>query len=325
MTDATHTVSGGFTLLDSTAAAQQIVTDRIDGFFAALSEVEISIQMKSQQKYDNRETALTAYKNLLQTEVYDFTPDEKQIMTEVMQEAKRMLDSINPKLWPQNIDLIKTRTTHYGPDVYYTREDAIVIPDNAFAQQRTAEMLLPVMLHEIYHILSREHKSFRNKTYALIDFFPHGKNIVLSPILATRRLTNPDGVTLDYGILLKSNGKEQLSLPFLISNQPYFSRSIPTFFSYLGFDLYALESIDNSTLRITSDKTGKTTLDGALQQDYFNHIADNTQYVIHPDEVLADNFMLGVMAFNKNDYSAFSVKGKQLIDELLAVLKSCDL
>ena len=313
----------GITFLDSTAAAQQIITDRVDGFFAALSVTEISIQMKSADRYDSREAAVAAYKNMLQTEVYTYTAEEEAVLTETMTEAKRILDKINPKLWPKNIDLIKTRTNHYGPDVYYTREDAIIIPDNVFAQQRTADMLLPVMLHEIYHLLSRQHKSFRDKTFALIDFFPHGKNIVMSPILGSRRLTNPDGVTTDYAIsLTDADGKEQLSLPFLISNQPYFSASIPSFFSYLGFDLYALDVIDDRTLRISSDPTGKTTLSSSAQADYFVHIADNTQYVIHPEEVMADNFMLGVMAYDSEDYSDFSPQGKKLIDELLTILKA---
>jgi len=314
----------GITFLDSTQAASQILQENIDGFFESLSIVEISIQMKSEEKYDSKQVAIDAYKSYLTTEVYGFTVEEQALMVEVFTEAKRILDKVNPNLWPNNIDLIKTRTNHYGPDVYYTREDAIIIPDNVFKDNRTSDGILPVMLHEIFHILSRYNNEFRNEAFALIDFYPHGKKIVLPPSMESKRLTNPDGVTIDYAVRLEDGkGNNQMAMPFLVSNQPYFSKNIPSFFAYLSFDLYPLEKLQNGYI-LGADKAGKTNLDPIYQADYFNHIADNTQYVIHPEEVMADNFMLSTMAYDKGDYKEFSKVGRELIDKVLDLLKSFD-
>ncbi len=312
----------GITYLDSTAAVSQILQDEMDGFFESLSEVELSIQLKSETKYDSKKTALESYKQMLVTEMGTFSQEEKELMTSAFTEAKRIMDKVNPDLWPSNIEIIKTKTNHYGPDVYYTREDAIVIPENIFAQKATTEGILSVMLHEIYHILSRYHENFREETYALIDFQKHNQEVKLSPTLQRRRLTNPDGVTLDYGIKLNDeSGKEQLVVPFLISSQQYYDQSIPSFFSYLKFDLYPLIEQANGKSLLVSDTDGNTPLSAEMQNDYFNHIGDNTQYVIHPDEVMADNFMLALLAYDTGEYSEFSKSGKKLIDEVLEVLK----
>jgi hypothetical protein len=54
---------------------------------------------------------------------------------------------------------------------------------------------------------------------------------------------------------------------------------------------------------------------------FFTKIKDNTQYIIHPDEIMADNFMFAVLAFSNDDYNRFSGTGKVLIKELLTILR----
>lgn len=311
------------TFLDSTESALQIITDQHDSFFESLSIVDMAIQLRTDKRFSTRDEALTEYKNKLRSEVSSFTSEEQMILKSTMQEAKRLLDSINPKLWPNNIDLIKIRTNHYGPDVYYTREDAIFIPDNVFTSNRSQTELLPVILHEIYHILSRFDNKFRTDTYKLINFVEHHKKIKLSDALQAKRLTNPDGTTLEYAIKLSDNkGNSTLATPFIKSNQPYYSRSIPSFFAYINFDIYRLAELDDGSLFIESDKAGNTTLNQEYQVDYFNHISDNTQYVIHPEEIMADNFKIAALTSKTGDRSHLSESGKRLIYEILKIMKS---
>jgi len=67
----------GITFIDSTDAAQIIVTDDTDRFFDHISVVEISIQMKNEAKYDSRAAAVAAYKNMLQTQVMTYSDAER--------------------------------------------------------------------------------------------------------------------------------------------------------------------------------------------------------------------------------------------------------
>lgn len=77
--------------------------------------------------------------------------------------------------------------------------------------------------------------------------------------------------------------------------------------------------------RINSD--GKLLLpeqNANLQKDmqyFFSIIGDNTQYIIHPDEIVADNVMLAIIAHTTGDYRSFSKQGKEKIEQVLNILK----
>jgi hypothetical protein len=252
----------------------------------------------------------------------DFTSQEKAFLTEVFDSARSILDKINPKLFPEHIELIKTKTNHYGPNVYYTREDAIILPDNIF-EEPSVEAQMPVMLHEIFHILSRYNKTFREQMYALIGFVPFKEKLILPRGVADRVLTNPDGVRRDYAIRLKDQkGIEQLGIPLISSTKDRYQSSIPTFFGYLSFDLYPLIKMTDSQVTIGLDKEGKSALSNEHNADFFTQIKDNTVYIIHPDEIMADNFMMAAIANNKNDFNNFSEEGRKLLKDVLEILKT---
>ena len=164
--------------LDKEEAAKQICQDKTDGFFGSLSLADMSIQLKKSDMPSSGGESMLLYKEMLRSDMEDFSAKEKAFMEDVFESTKSALDRINPKLMPSKIELIKTKTNHYGPDVYYTREDAIILPDNIF-EEPSIDSQMPVMLHEIFHILSRYNEDFRDKMYALIGFSKYNENLVL--------------------------------------------------------------------------------------------------------------------------------------------------
>ncbi|MEY3421126.1 MAG: hypothetical protein RIR48_1415, partial [Bacteroidota bacterium] len=66
---------------------------------------------------------------------------------------------------------------------------------------------------------------------------------------------------------------------------------------------------------------GNTTIPLKKTPIFFTKIKDNTQYIIHPDEIMADNFMLAVLAFSNNEFDRFSENGASLLFDLLRVLQ----
>jgi hypothetical protein len=66
---------------------------------------------------------------------------------------------------------------------------------------------------------------------------------------------------------------------------------------------------------------GKTTLPVTTTPVFFTKIKDNTRYIIHPEEIIADNFMLAVLAKDKKDYKKFSTEGKKLIESLTTIVE----
>lgn len=321
-----HTESIEDTLVfhDAKSAAQRIVFDKTDNYFDEITLTDISLQMKKSDVSEDRKTAVEAYKSFLQSEMLDFSEEDKAFMNEVFKKAKTYIDKINPKLYPEKIELYKTKTNHYGENVYYTRERGIIVPANIF-KEKDVKAAMPIMLHEIFHILSRYYVDFRNKMYGLIGFEKYEEDLLIQKSISDLIMSNPDGMRRDYAIRLEDNqGKEQLAVPILVSTKSRYTPDMPSFFNYMQFDLYPIDKISKSQVTLGIKGDGSSALSTVHNADFFNKIKDNTQYIIHPDEILADNFMMAVIAKNNGNFDSFSDEGEALLKKVLDVLAKFD-
>jgi len=308
--------------LNAAQAAVAITKDDEDGFFDKITIADMSIQMKQSEMPNRGGQSKMMYQEMLKSEMLNWSDADKDFMNEVFAQAKQVLDNINPNLYPDGIQLVKTKTNHYGPDVYYTRERAIIIPDNIF-EEKSVDATLPIMLHEIFHILSRYEDDFRDEIYALIGFKTFDKSLVLPKRIQDRLLTNPDGARRDYAIYLENeNGEVQPALPLIMSTKDRYQNEMPTFFSYLNFDLYPLIAISKDQVTLGLNSQGESALSMEHNSDFFRKIKDNTQYIIHPDEIMADNFMMAVLAYRDDTFEGFSPEGTTLLKQVLKVLKT---
>ena len=315
------TMESPLVFLNKAEAEKQIIQDKTDGFFESITPADMSIQLKKSDMPSSVEESKLLYQELLKSDMEDFTESDKAFMHEVFDSAKAAIDLINPKLMPSVIELIKTKINHYGPNVYYTREDAIILPNNIFTNP-SVEAQMPVMLHEIFHLLSRYNDEFRDEMYALIGFSKFEENLVIADEVSEMLLTNPDGVRRDYAINLKDeNGVEQLAVPLILSTKKRYESSMPSFFAYLSFDLFPLVKTSENEYALGLNPKGESALTIGHNGDFFKQIKDNTQYIIHPDEIMADNFMMAVIANRDNTYKGFSEEGTQLLKDVLEILK----
>jgi hypothetical protein len=111
------------------------------------------------------------------------------------------------------------------------------------------------------------------------------------------------------------------AIPLITSKSKVYDPKKPNFFDYLHFDLYSLDNKGDHYMA-KSTTTGQTLLPMQSTPTFFTKIKDNTQYIIHPDEIMADNFMLALLAYDKNEYGKFSKDGKILIQKILNKLKT---
>ena len=49
-------------------------------------------------------------------------------------------------------------------------------------------------------------------------------------------------------------------------------------------------------IKVISDENGLSIIDFKKQTDFFEQITDNSNYIIHPDELMADNFVIAVQS-----------------------------
>ena len=319
--DARHIVF----LLDSAAAAHSITYDKRDAYFERVTLAEMSIQMKQELgPTDTREKWLPAYLAFLKSDVSDYSHAESKFTAEVIEKVFKTSESVAPGIFPDTLFLIKTKGRHYGDGVWYTRENCIVIPANELASRKT-NPFTTTMFHELFHVYSRLQPRKSAQLYQLIGFEAIGyQNLRLPAQLSERILHNPDGVDFAQKITLKqSDGSVKQAIPVIYANRPGFKPGSAEFFGYVEFNLFQIEKNEDGSWRVLTKDDGFTsTLSLDSQPDFFAQIRDNTGYIIHPDEVLADNFSF-VMSRQKSPAltEKFSVAGKQLLTEIEKILK----
>lgn len=303
-------------ILDSLSATKAIVVDEKEHFFEAITALEMNIQMRNNDA-DKHENLVKKYKKYLQEDVVNFTETDREFVNAIFEKAFKLCNAVNKDIFPKKIRLIKTKGKYYGNSVYYTREDIIVIPENAL-NAKNKNVFLEVMLHEIFHIYSRYNESKRHELYALIGFKPLDAKISRPDVMQKRLLCNPDGINCDYYIDLENaEGKKIKAIPSIVSNKNAFDKKSPSFFSYVSFNLFEIQKDTNGTYQVLADNNGFSTINMSEVPNFFKQIKDNTSYIIHPDEILADNFKYIMM---RNDISQYSEEGAALLRDIKATL-----
>lgn len=306
-------------LLDSTAAAKAITQDNMEGFFEQIQTLDMEIQM-GKSLSGNRQTQVQAYKNFLKKDVSYFTINDINFVETAMTKAQILCDNISPNIFPQDLKLIKTKANHYGKFTYYTRENCIIIPQNVLSEDKDAETFLETMLHEIFHIYSRFNFDKKEALYRLIGFEKAG-NIQAPEALDQRILLNPDGIDCQYVMTLSSNGETTQTIPLLYAKFPKLTKEKRGFFGYAQFELFELKKENNILItQIQSDTT--STLADHFQADFHRQIGPNTGYIIHPDEILADNFALLALSQDDSfDIQQLEPEGQLLLQDIKTILQ----
>jgi len=139
-------------------------------------------------------------------------------------------------------------------------------------------------------VLSSHQPELRRELYAIVGFVTC-QPITMPPSLRDRKLTNPDAPRLDAYIKLTVDGQPLLAVPILFASaEAYDVKRGGTFFEYLTFRLMAVESAGTGWQPELRDGQPRL-LDPRETASYHEQIGRNTTYVIHPDEILADNFV----------------------------------
>lgn len=316
------TAKQGVQLLDSIAAGEVIVVDQEDGFFEEVGILDMSIQMGRNYEADvSRAKVLEEYQQFLKQDLRNFTAEEQTLLRKVFAKAKVSCDQLNPDIFPKKLQLLKSAGAPYGAMTFYTREHCIVIPEGLLGPD-SEQSLYEVALHEIFHIYSRYNAEKRKALYALIGFEAVPKEYLALPeILQKRLLLNPDGINYAYRIKLKKpDGKTIQAIPLIVATKDRFDPAQPAFFGYLKFDLYQIQAPYTSRIPVMAQADGKSTINFQQIPNFFEQIQENTGYIIHPDEILADNFMF-VASGQGAEMKDLKEGGKKLLKDVEEILR----
>ena len=253
--------------------------------------------------------------NSTKEELFDFisqqtiawTAEEKNevlaIFKSIDAEISKQAYAIN---FPKDIYFIKTTLEEEGGADAYTRANYVVLKDELLTQPK--DQLKMVIIHELFHILSRNNPEFRKELYQLIGFNLMN-NVEYPDNLKAYRITNPDAPQTDNYITLTVDGEPKACMMILYSSREYTSGS---FFDYLNVGFLSLVGDSIKTIEYKDDEP----VIYSFQQvtGFFEQVGKNTQYIIHPEEILADNFAFVLL--NKTD-----LPNPELVEKIKKVLQ----
>ncbi|CAF1610621.1 unnamed protein product [Rotaria magnacalcarata] len=193
--------------------------------------------------------------------------------------------------YPPRIFVLLTNGKDENNAAYCRNENMIVIPRTIIPRGRLNE----IFVHELFHIWSKWNTNLmiRDELYASIGY---NKIPITTPIefparLQPIKMTNPDApFVLKYYIELKKLGDENEKTykctPILHASRTFDPRFSTNFFAYLVATTLILDDITYKPLEPLQY------LPYAEASNFYHQIGNNTAYIIHPEEILADNFVL---------------------------------
>ena len=251
-----------------------------DRFLSNLSRFDVQSRLRTDQAVTPRDLAVFAAQNAAAWE-----PDEVVKLTAIVETIAGKLAPYKLP-FPDTVLLIKTTGKEEG-GAAYCRQHAVVLPQSYV--DAAAARIEATLIHELFHILSSANPGWRKGLYELVGFRPCPA-VALPAMLVDRKITNPDAPALDVYVELDDEDQKRLAVPVLYSSVPvYDPQQGGSFFKYLAFRLMVVQQVGDDWRPAEVDGQ-PVLLDPANVASYHRQIGRNTRTIIHPEEILAENF-----------------------------------
>ena len=260
---------------------RKILTAR-DDFIRALSPFDRAARVKT-----DREVSEKAFLEFVGRNVLDWTEAEKAPLVSALERLKAPFDRLALP-WPKMIYAVKTTGNEEG-GAPYTRGHALILPKRVLTPGRPLDPKL--VSHELFHILSRSNPGLRDRLYQAIGF-EKCTEIEFPETLKGRKITNPDAPANDHCIRVRVAEADVWAVPILFSRTPeYDVNTGGEFFRYMQFQLLLVDRQgDSPGAKPMYEGAQPRLVDVDQVTGFFEQVGRNTQYIIHPEEILADNF-----------------------------------
>jgi hypothetical protein len=253
-----------------------------DEFTKSWSQFDIDSRM---QKQNSSRKELFTY---ITEQTRDWTFEEKNVILTILKNIDEQINKQGFKIdFPDVIYFIKTTTNEEGNARAYTRANYVVINNDALSKSN--EDLEHTIVHELFHVLSRNNPKLRQEMYGIIGFdlmntieYPEG--------LKKYRMTNPDAPQTDSYIKLKVDGQIKDCMIILYSAKDYSGGNL---FDYLNVGFLSLSGDTIKTIEYNDNIPVIYTFEEVTE--FFEQVGKNTKYIIHPEEILADNFTFAIL------------------------------
>lgn len=274
-------VYGGINVTFATVKEGRRILTTQDEYIKRLSLFERSLRMKTIQEISEKEFLEFISRNVLQ-----WDEDEKQKVQSALTFVYSRLEKLS-LAFPKEIFIIKTTGEEEG-NAAYTRSNAIILPKKVL--QKSPKQLQRLISHELFHVFSRQNPKIRRDLYKTIGFEKCAET-QLPDQLKSRKITNPDAPINDSCIRVEVENEALWVVPILFSTteKDDLERG-GEFLKHLQVKFLVV-----TKNQITYDVSNPKLLDINQLSGFFEQVGKNTEYVIHPEEILADNFVFLIL------------------------------
>ena len=260
--------------------AQQSLAHR-DHWAMQLSDFDMGARQKRAEPTD-----LKTFLDFAAAAGRAWTAEEKNSWQGLVDRLSDAMKGLNLHL--PNIDLVKTTGEEELGAAGYTRRNAIMLSESVISLPATDSRRAYFLLaHEVFHVLSRRDSRLRDDLYALLGF-KTVDGFDYPAELEGRRLSNPDAFEYRHTLTVQSASGTIDVMPVIQSLLPLEEAiQLPNFFDALDI---VLLSVDAGTGEALRDGNGDLIKYNFGNTDWIPRMLRNSSFIIHPEEILADNF-----------------------------------
>lgn len=264
----------GTTIIFSSLEEAQELLGTSDSYTQSLSKFDLASRTGDASKNKEQD-----YLDFASAQAQAWEENEVLQLKSAITAAKTKIESMGLKVdLPEKIRLVKSLMKEEANSNSYTRNDYIVVKGDVAEGD---------IIHELFHLFSRINTEKRDQLYTTINF--HKSNQIEYPAsLQDHIITNPDAPFLEHTINLNIDGKPEEAV-FIIHAEEDWSGG--SFFGYLKQKLMLIEGDQNN--KKPKLINGEPVLkEFSSASDLDEKIGNNTEYRLHPEEILADHFSL---------------------------------
>ena len=285
---------------DAAEASEMVLANK--DYYENLSQNDINFRL---QKMDG---TLEELEKFAAEQTRDFTDEEKAAIDEAIHEIEKICDERGYHL-PEEDGIVFAKTTMkdecdagaytHGTEIYLGER----IVENALSDD-TKEFFQEVLAHELFHCLTRNNPDFRKEMYKILDFTVREKDFEFPQEIKDRIISNPDVEHHDSTAVFRINGEDKECVVIFTTTKP-FEKEGDSFFDYA---MTGLVPIDDLSAVYSSEEA----------ENFWDLFGENTDYVIDPEETLADNFSFTIIyGTDGKEYAT-----PEIIEKIDALLKS---
>lgn len=262
-------------------ASQLMATS--DDYSKGLSKYDVASRTQNPGSTEEQQ-----YLAFASAQAQEWDEDEIIVLRVKISQVKEKIERLGLNLnFPKEIKLIKSTLEEEGGVMSYTRANYVVFK---------GDVTEGFIIHELFHILTRFNPDKRDELYETINF-QKSNRITYPDAIKDNIVTNPDAPFLEHTIKLTINGEQKEAVFILYSEKDYESGS---FFDQMQQKLMLVEGpADNKKPVLVNGNP--VLLDFSAASDLKDKIGRNTSYTLHPEEILADHFIMLVTPKTASD------------------------